>query len=196
MAIGVTNTVNRTHGAWSVAKSSDPPSGTVVEPGSTITYTVTVNSTGAVPVHDVVVTDDLAGVLPYGSVVEGSIVAPDGTTAAVDAAGQRLVWTVGAVPAGTSLTLSYQVQVRPDAVGVTIGNQITATADVPPTDCAAPVAVTAAPAAVTIAQTAPCGTHHQTPCGPTLAKELTADPVLDPNTGAWTVRYRISGDQR
>ena len=98
---------------WSVAKSSDPASGAVVSPGSTITYSLTVDSTGTVPVHDVVVTDDLASVLPYATVVDGSVDAPDGTSAAVDTATQRLVWSVGTVDASTSLTLTYQVIVNP-----------------------------------------------------------------------------------
>ena len=57
VAIGVRNNVTKTDGAWSVSKTSDPPSGTVVSPGSTITYTLTLDSTGSVPVHDVVVTE-------------------------------------------------------------------------------------------------------------------------------------------
>ena len=100
VAIGVTNSVSRTFGAYTLSKSSDPAPGSVVQPGSVITYTVTMTSTGDVPVHDVVVTDDLAGVLADATVVDGSITAPAGTSAALDLPAQRLVWTVGDVPAG------------------------------------------------------------------------------------------------
>ena len=100
VAVGVLNTVSRTPGAFTLAKTSDPPSGTVVQPGSVVSYTVTLTSTGTVPVHDVVVTDDLAGVLGNATLVDGSVVAPAGTTAALDTATSRLVWTVRDVAAG------------------------------------------------------------------------------------------------
>ena len=128
VAIGVTNTVTRTAGAFTLAKTSDPPSGSVVQPGSVVSYTVTLTSTGTVPVHDVVVTDDLAGVLANATLVDGSVVAPAGTTAVVGLS--QLVWTVGDVAAGATLTLTYQVRINGGAGGVTIRNSVSGTGDV------------------------------------------------------------------
>ncbi len=174
----VTNTTDRL-GAFTVSKASDPASGTTVLPGSTITYTVVVTSTGEAPVHDVVVSDDLTAVLPSATIVDGSITAPDGTTATLD--GNRLVWQVGTVPNGTTSTLTYQVTVNPGAAGVILRNLVTATGDVPPTDCATADAGQQA-----------CFTEHPTPLAPTLTKEPIGDPQRDPSTGLWTVRYRLA----
>ncbi len=137
VAVGVTNPVTRTPGAYTVTKSSDPASGTPVSPGATVTYSVTVDSTGTVPTHDVVVADDLSDVLPYAAVVAGSIRAPEGTSAQLDTAAARLVWTIGTVPNGQSLTLTYQVVVGTGAVNATIANLVTATGQDPPATCGA-----------------------------------------------------------
>ena len=180
VAIVVTNAVERTFGAFTVAKTSDPPSGTVVDPGSVITYRLEVASTGAVPVHDVVVTDDLAGVLPVAGVVAGSIVAPPGTTASLDEPGARLVWTVGTVAPGITSTLTYQVRVLPGTGGTTIRNVVTGTGDVPPGTCAAGTAPTGA-SAVSV----------QTSQAVSLTKEVIGTPTRDATRGEWTVGYRL-----
>ena len=130
----IINTVDRTAGAFSVHKTSDPPTGTGVAPGDAVTYSITVDSTGTVPVHDVVVTDDLAQVLPYGAV--GAISPPAGTTAVLDAAASELVWTIGALAPGQSVTLTYRLTVAGDAWDATIRNVALATGDVPPSTCA------------------------------------------------------------
>ena len=67
---------------------------------------------------------------------------------------------------------------------MTVRNQVTGTADVPPTTCAQ----------VTLAGTplaAPCSTDHPTPLAPTVTKESTGPAVWDPASGTWTVGYRI-----
>ena len=190
VAVGVTNNVTTTEGAWSVTKTSDPPSGTVVLPGSTITYTLTLDSTGTVPVHDIVVTDDLTGVLPVATVVDGSIAAPPGTTAALDVAARTLTWTVPAVPGGTSLALTFQVTVNPGAAGASVGNTVIATGDIPPTTCAPPLApVTDLAAADAIAD--PCSTDLPTTLAPTISKKSTGPAVWDPANGTWAVGYRL-----
>jgi uncharacterized repeat protein (TIGR01451 family) len=210
VAIQVTNTVNRTSGAWTIAKSSDPATGTAVQPGSTITYSLTVTSSGEVPVHDIVVVDDLAGMLPFATLDESSIAAPDGTTAALREGGSQLEWTVGTVPPATTLTLTYKVIVAADAFGVSLHNAVFGTGDDPPTDCAAPAeapadagsaavqAVTAQAtagaveaaaieaaaveaAAVEVAAVDPCSTTHSTPDEPLPAPPT--KPVNPPASG-------------
>jgi len=142
--IGVANTVVRSFGAYTLSKSSNPVPGSVIEPGSVVTYTLTVESTGTVPVHDVVVTDDLSAVLPNADIVAGSISVPPGTSATFDPDGQNLVWTVGAVPGGATRALTFQIRANPDADGVVIRNIISGDGDVAPTCTQCDVAVTTA----------------------------------------------------
>ncbi|OFE16549.1 hypothetical protein BA895_02850 [Humibacillus sp. DSM 29435] len=167
-----TNTVTRTDGAYSVSKSSDPASGTQVAPGSNITYSVTLDSTGTVPVHEVVVVDDLTAVLTSATLA--AITPPAGTSVAFDVATGKLVWTVGTLTKGAQLTLKYAVRVNDDAYSQTLRNSVTSTGDVPPTTCAgtAPLVSptipggrsTAAPAASGVSV---CSTEHTTPPKPT-----------------------------
>jgi uncharacterized repeat protein (TIGR01451 family) len=179
VAVGVTNEVLRSFGTWSVAKSSDPPTGTMVSPGALVTYSVTVDSTGDVPVHDVVVTDDLLAVLPFATVVDGSVAAPAGTTASVDAPGQRLVWTVGTLAPDTTSTLTYQVRVNDTAKGVVVRNTVVGGGDVPPTACAQP-----AP------DGPPCATSHETAGPPTIAKRVSSPPTRNAD-GTYTLAYDV-----
>ncbi len=170
--IGVTNTVTRTFGAYTLAKTSDPAPGSVVQPGSVVTYTVTVTSTGPVPVHDVVVTDDLTGVLANASIVDGSVSAPAGTSTTLDLPGRQLVWTVDDVAPGQVRVLTYQIRINPGAGGVTIANNVTGTGDVPP-DCTT------------------CDVVITTSLTPVVAKDVVGTPTRDPVSGAWTVAYRM-----
>jgi uncharacterized repeat protein (TIGR01451 family) len=179
VAVAVTNEVLRSFGSWSVAKASDPPSGTMVSPGARVTYSVTVASTGGVPIHDVVVTDDLSAVLPFAMVVDGSIAAPAGTIGSVDAATQRLLWTVGSLAPGASSTLTYQVLINNNATGVVVRNSVVASGDVPPTTCAQP-----APDGT------PCATSHETAAAPTVAKTVSSPPTLNAD-GTYTLAYDV-----
>ena len=72
--------------SYSVAKSSDPATGSTVEPGDEITYTVTVTPGPVGFVDDVVVVDDLSAVTPYATLDPASIVAVAGHG---DAAGRQ-----------------------------------------------------------------------------------------------------------
>ncbi|MEQ6899336.1 DUF5979 domain-containing protein [Microbacterium sp. KR10-403] len=130
--VAAVNELTRTIGSYTVAKTSDPASGSTVEPGQTITYTVTVTPGDVGFVDDVVVTDDLSDVSPYASLQVDSITASQGTTSLRPDA---LEWDVGTVRAGTPLTLTYQAIVKQAADGVTIRNAVTADGEVPPTDC-------------------------------------------------------------
>ncbi|MDN5768466.1 MAG: DUF11 domain-containing protein, partial [Humibacillus sp.] len=193
-----TNTVTRTDGEYSVTKSSDPVSGSVVAPGSTITYSVTVDSRGAVPVHDVVVVDDLTGVLTAATIA--AITPPEGTTVAFDVSSGKLVWTVGTLADGAQLTLTYGVRVNDDAYSMTLRNSATSTGDVPPTTCAGtapPVSPTipggrstAAPGAAA-AVAAVCSTEHTTPPKPTpppTPPPTTPPPTTSPRLRLWSLR--------
>lgn len=128
VAIKINNELRRVPGAYSVAKTADPPSGTV-KPGDVITYTITVTPDGKGPIDDVIVVDDLSGVRPYATVVEGSIKAGQG--AAVLSADDKLTWTVGTVDGDQPIVLTYAYKIDATAVGVTIRNLITSTGEVP-----------------------------------------------------------------
>ncbi|WP_036958993.1 SpaA isopeptide-forming pilin-related protein, partial [Promicromonospora kroppenstedtii] len=106
--------------AWTVDKSSDPASGKPVRPGDLITYRITASEVANGPVTDVVVPDDLTGVLPHADVVPGSIRTTTGTAVLE---GTLLTWTVESLSGNELLT--YQVRVHDDAAGAAIRNQLT-----------------------------------------------------------------------
>ncbi|MFE5879402.1 isopeptide-forming domain-containing fimbrial protein, partial [Rhodococcus sp. NPDC056506] len=119
---------------FTVAKTADPVSGTNVAAGQTITYTVTGSNTGNTTLDPVVLTDDLSKVLDNAALVDGSLKAVvDGVDAtAPTLEGTTLSWT-GALQAGKSVVLTYQVKVNAGVAGGTlINNKVTGTAK-PPT---------------------------------------------------------------
>lgn len=139
---------------YTIAKTSDPVSGSQVRPGDVITYTVTVTPTGTVP--GLTVTDDLSMVLNKASLVAGSIAPAVGTA---QITGTKLVWTIGDL-SGAPVTITYKVRVNEGAWNSKLVNLVTGTADVPKLDCT--------PAEC------PDSTQHPVP-GYTLTKK--SDPV-------------------
>lgn len=123
--------------AWSVAKSVDPPSGTQVGPGDTLTYTVTATSHSTQDIPGVVLTDDLSGVLDHATfgsatlTVNGTVLTPAPTPAGTTLATQAFT-----LPAGGTATLTYTVVVEADAWDTTLKNAATGTSpSFPPTTC-------------------------------------------------------------
>jgi fimbrial isopeptide formation D2 family protein len=102
---------------WTYFKTSDPPSGSVVQPGDIVTYTVTAQQTAGAPTTDVVITDDLSDVLDDATLVDGSIQAQAGTAVFTP---PILTWTIPSL-SGT-VTLTYQVTVNPGAWNTTLRN--------------------------------------------------------------------------
>ena len=109
-----------THTTWTATKSSDPASGSRVEPGDTITYTVTARQLDGGPTDDAEVTDDLSDVLDDATLVPGSLRAEAGD-AALD--GSALTWHIPQLRG--SPTLTYQVRVDDDAWNTTLRNALT-----------------------------------------------------------------------
>ncbi|WP_162893068.1 isopeptide-forming domain-containing fimbrial protein [Microbacterium halotolerans] len=143
-------------GDWSLSKTSDPASGSVVAPGDTITYTLTAANDSEFPARNVVVTDDLGDVLDDAEF--GEFVDDDGGNAVRD--GDMITWNAGTLAAGETRTVSYAVTVNDDAKGITLRNVVTGEGDVPPTECSVED---------------PCETTHETPAEWSLSK--TSDPA-------------------
>ena len=121
-----------------LTKVSDPASGSTVQPGATVGYTVTATNDSDGVVTGAVVTDDLSDVLDNADLVDRCRrgLTLDGTT---------LTWAVPTIAVDTSVSVSYSVTVHADAFDQTIGNVVTPG---PGGECVAP---------------ADCTTTHPTP---------------------------------
>ena len=117
------------------SKSVDPASGTAVDAGQTVTYTLTFTNDGTAPAS-VDRVDDLSGVFDDASFVADSIVVdPDGAlTATLDG---DLLTITGSVAAGVTVTVSYQVSVLPDGErgDDSLANFLLDPGEVPPVEC-------------------------------------------------------------
>lgn len=112
---------------FEVTKTSDPASGTVVEPGQTIEYTVTGTNTGATVLDPVTVTDDLSGVLANAAFNDDITTTVGGTTVTTGGAtltGNDLAWT-GTLQPGQTVTITYSVTVGDDTSGEILRNSVT-----------------------------------------------------------------------
>ncbi len=95
-----------------VAKSSDPKSGSKVDPGQEVTYTLTFTNRGTSPdAADVAVdyTDHMADVLDDATLIAGPVVSNGNLTATADGDTIRVT---GAVPTGEAYTVIYTVKVN------------------------------------------------------------------------------------
>ncbi len=101
---------------WTVSKSSNPPSGSTVQPGEQIDYTVTLSKVGnGVPVEDFDVIDTLTGVEDgWVSGLDAGATIEDGT----------ITWHIEEL-GDTPLTLTYTVTVGEDAWNSEIDNVVT-----------------------------------------------------------------------
>ena len=105
--------------AWSLVKSSDPASGSTVQPGQhDHLHPGGHQHLHGPPVTGAMVVDDLSAVLNHGTLVA----VPDGATLA----GHLLTWQVPTLAAkGDTATLTYQVKLNSDAYNVTVKNVAT-----------------------------------------------------------------------
>ncbi len=148
----------------SIAKSADPASGTVVDPGQVVTYTLTFDNSSGTAAAAVNHTDHLRDVLDdatlntssirYGAgAVPPSSTTPSGVTATPAGASTSTPTIVlsGSVPRGEIRTVSFSVTVKATATdaaarraevaplsGYVLRNYLTAAGVQPPSTCAAP----------------------------------------------------------
>lgn len=143
--------------SWSLAKTAGPASGERVGLNQLITYTLTATNTGDLPLSDLVVTDDMSGVLSHAA-IEGAL--PPGVTRS----GSTLTWNVPTLERGQTLNVFYTVRVNRDAYAVELVNSAWGDGSVAPASCTA---------------ADPCVVRHPTPDPPSIINL----PVL----GGWTV---------
>ncbi|KRC49252.1 hypothetical protein ASE16_10815 [Leifsonia sp. Root227] len=136
---------------WSLVKSSDPASGSTVQPGQTITYTLTAANHSDAPVGSpmlVQADDDLSAVLDHATLVQP-------IDPALTQQGDHLVWAIGGLAVGQTKTVSYSVKVDPTAAGVLLHNVVTT----PPGGSCVPQGYPNPSPELP----AECQTHHQVP---------------------------------
>lgn len=130
---------------WTLGKTADPVSGSIVEAGDTITYTVAVEAlsdrveggTNYGDIADASIIDDLSEVTTYADFEAGSVLidgaAPGaGVTVTEPTPGNGQLLTVDGldVPGGTVVELTYTVTVKdPAAPGVSFRNYVLGTHD-------------------------------------------------------------------
>ncbi len=156
----ITNTQDA---VWKVGKSNSAGDGATVQPGDSITYTLTATHVAGVKPTGIVITDDLSQLTPYIDAFDDAQL-----PAAASRTGDKLVWKVPAFQGDETVqTLTYTVKVKASAIGVTLKNAITAPgSNCPPPDTFVPLA---------LSEDA-CTTSNPTP-------EWTLSKSSDPATG-------------
>lgn len=179
--------------SWTASKTAAPATGAWVDPGQTVTYRVTATSSQG-DIADVILTDDLSGVLGHATFVADSatLTIDGGTPIAVDdPAGNSLVTDKFDLPDGKAAVLSYRVKVNDDARLDILENSAHGTAthtvnpndpnpttqDFPPTSCTAEV---------------PCSTEHKV-TAPIFIEKWSAKDAAALDGSAFDVRRDDNG---
>lgn len=134
---GFTDTDNATISACyppklNVEKTSDPVTGSYVEPGSTVEYTLSFENSGGLPA-DVNYVDHLADIFDDATFNLGSLNAETGLTAVL--VGDKIVID-GSVAPGTTVIVSYSVTVKTADFGNGVAiNFLLPDGEIPPETC-------------------------------------------------------------
>uniref|UniRef100_UPI00301B33EA DUF7927 domain-containing protein n=1 Tax=Leucobacter sp. USHLN154 TaxID=3081269 RepID=UPI00301B33EA len=116
---------------FELSKSVDPASGSTVDTGNVLRYTVTGENTGETVLDPVSITDDLSEVLAHATYNGDAAAAINGVpVAAPTVAGEELSWN-GVLEAEQTVTITYSVTVGPEAAGENLVNVVTAEATPP-----------------------------------------------------------------
>lgn len=114
-----TCTTNNPTPHWTLTKTSDPATGSTVQPGKTINYTLTAVNDSAGVVTGASATDDLSDVLD--NAVLGTL--PAGLV--YNAVAKTLTWSFGTLAPNATTSVSFPVTVNADAAGATLHNVVT-----------------------------------------------------------------------
>ena len=131
-----------------VVSMSNAAAPTNPQPGQPVTFTVGYSNSGTAAALTAVGSDVLSTNLTF---VNGSIVAPGGTTASYNSSNRTITWTIGRIGGGQSGTLTFQVTVN---AGVLAGSVISNQAGLAFTDSANGAArnITSPSTSITVAQ--------------------------------------------
>ncbi len=146
---------------WVINKTSDPTTGSTVDPGETVAYTLTALNDSDGTVAGAIATDDLSDVLDNATL---NTVGPGGTVT-----GTTLTWSIPTLAPGERATLTYTVTVNDDAYSQTLHNVVTPgvggeCVPIPGVQPESAGAAAVRPAALVNAQAAvDCETTHFTP---------------------------------
>jgi uncharacterized repeat protein (TIGR01451 family)/LPXTG-motif cell wall-anchored protein len=97
-------------GSYDTNKTANPAEGSVVSPGQDVTYTVTIQNTGATPLVNLKIDDDLSNVLD-DAIIEGSPTVIPSSAGSASVVGNTLEF-VGDVAAGQSVAVNYTVKIK------------------------------------------------------------------------------------
>ncbi|AZH84559.1 isopeptide-forming domain-containing fimbrial protein [Plantibacter sp. PA-3-X8] len=118
-----------------IAKSSDPASGTLVTLGQTVTYSITLANTNGTAPAEVDLTDDLSSVLDDATVASAPAVS-SGTSLTIDPIADESFRISGVIPVGGQTTITYAVTINDPATGDRqLSNYVIPTGTTPPTSC-------------------------------------------------------------
>ncbi len=168
---------------YEFTKTSDPVTGSTVNPGDTITYTVTGSNTGLTALNPVTIEDDLTGVLKHAAlsgaftatITDAAGATRDAGLPVFDDVARTLSWE-GALAIGETVRLVYAVELNDDAEGVIVNNRASSSATPPGLPPIVPPTVE---------------THHPTP-GYTFWKS--SNPASEnPVAVGESVTYTLSG---
>lgn len=97
-------------GTYDANKASNPIEGTALDPGQTVTYTITIQNTGATNLVNLKVDDDLTNVLDDATLQGNPIVSPSSAgTATING---NMLEFAGDVAVGGTVTVTYTVKVK------------------------------------------------------------------------------------
>ncbi|MFB9642918.1 VWA domain-containing protein [Agromyces lapidis] len=110
---------------WRVTKSADPPSGTAVEPGDEIVYTLAIEHVSGPAATDLELFDDISQLAPYVD-FEGFVGAPPVIESSWNVLQPgRLFLKLASLDPGETLEISYRVSVSDDtAPGTVLRNHV------------------------------------------------------------------------
>lgn len=97
-------------GSYSTNKTANPPEGTTVKSGQTVTYTLNIKNTGATNLVNLKIDDDLTDVLDDSTLVGNPTVSPSSSGVA-SVKGNALEF-LGDVAVGQTVTVTYTVKIQ------------------------------------------------------------------------------------